>query len=176
MHPKTRISFVLAALFISLPLFAAEPSAAPAVAASTTNLLKPFTQTKAWEFEINEDAKGTMKTENGAIALAVNKVDGVDWHVQLYQAGIDLNEGKDYLVTFKARADAKRAALVYAGVNEEDFHSVGLDEPFDLTPAWTEYKFTFKAEGVVPKNNRLGFIVGQQTGTVYIKDLVLSAK
>jgi hypothetical protein len=146
-------------------------------AATTTlkNLLAPTAQANAWQFEENDDAKGTLKIEDGAVALAASKVDGTDWHVQAYQTGIGLVNGKDYTVTFQARASAKRNAQIYVGVNEDDYHAVGLDEMIVLAPDWKKFSFTFKADGAATKNNRLGFLVGQEVGTVWIKDLALVA-
>jgi hypothetical protein len=149
----------------------------PAAVEAVKNLLAPTAQLTAWQFEEIDDAKGTMKAEAGALALTASKIDGTEWHVQAYQAGLELANGTEYTVTFKARASAKRTAQVYAGVNEDDYHAVGLDEVITLAPEWKDFKFTFKADGVAARhNNRLGFLVGQETGTVWIKDLVLVAK
>lgn len=160
------------------PLVLALCASTPLVAADATkNLLAPTVKTTAWQFEETDGAKGSLKADGDALALAAAKVDGTEWHVQAYQAGLDLVNGKDYVVTFKARASAKRSAQIYVGVNEDDYHAVGLDEVVELTPEWKTFAFTFKADCVAPKaNNRLGFLIGQEVGAVWIKDLTLAAK
>lgn len=179
LHPVTSSLVCAFALAIAVRSHAADPlppTPAPAPTSAVKNMLSPTSDVKAWQFELNEDATGTIKADDGAIALAATKVDGTDWHVQAYQTGVEFKDAKEYVVTFKAKASTKRSAQLYAGVNEDDYHSIGLDELIDLTPAWQDFKFTFKADGTAGKNNRLGFIIGQDTGTVYIKDLVLTAK
>jgi hypothetical protein len=153
-------------------------ASSPLVAADTAkNLLAPTAKIAAWQFEETDDAKGSIKTDGDALAIAAAKIDGTEWHVQAYQAGLDLADGKDYVVTFKARASAKRSTQIYVGVNEDDYHAIGLDEVLELTPEWKTFTFTFKADGVAPKaNNRLGFLVGQEVGAVWIKELTLTAK
>lgn len=166
-----RLSFV--GFFASLALAALLPAATEAA----KNLLAPTAQLTAWQFEEADDAKGSLKTEENAVVVTASKVDGTDWHVQAYQFGFELSNGKEYVVTFQAKASAKRSAQVYVGVNEDDYHSVGLDEMFAVTPEWKNFKFTFTAAEVAAKgNNRLGFLVGQEVGTVWIKDLTLVAK
>ncbi len=97
--------------------------------------------------------------------------------MQAYQAGLELANGQQYTVAFQARASAKRDAQVYVGVNDDDYHAVGLDEVIALTPEWKKFQFTFQAETAAPKNNnRLGFLVGQEVGTVWIKDVTLLKK
>ena len=139
-------------------------------------LLKPTADLKSWQFEETDGAKGAVKVDDGAFALTATKVDYTDWHVQAFQAGLDLGEGKEYVLSFAARSSVKRVAQVYVGINEDDYHAVGLDEVLSLSSEWKSFTFTFKAEGVAAKNNRLGFIVGQETGTVWLKDVTLAPK
>ncbi len=154
----------------------AVPASQAATAPVAGNLLGPTADVKSWKFELTEDGGGAIKSEDGAIAFVVTKVDGTDWHVQAFQTGLDLKAGMEYVLTFRIRASAKRTVQIYAGVNEDDYHPVGLDEVIELTTEWQDLKFTFKADDVAPKNNRLGFLVGQDPGTVWVKDLVLRAK
>lgn len=155
----------------------AEKSAeAPKPAPAAANLAKPAADPKSWQFEEFEEAVGVMKPDGDAISFVTKKVDGTDWHVQAIQAGLELKEGKNYAITFKARSVPKRTIQAYAGVNEDDYHAIGLDDAIDLGPEWREITLTFKAEGVVPKNNRFGLLLGQETGTVWVKDLAIVAK
>jgi len=176
------VTFLLTAAFAvaSTPATVAAPAASPAspttVTAAPKNLLKPTAKVGNWQFEQLEDAAGTIATEGDALAVTVTKVDGTEWHLQAFQPGLDLKEGRTYVVTFKARAAAQRPAQIYAGVNEDDYHPIGLDEVIDLTPAWRDLTFTFTADSVAAKNNRLGFSLGQEKGTVWLKDVTLAEK
>ncbi|HTZ21602.1 MAG TPA: carbohydrate binding domain-containing protein [Opitutaceae bacterium] len=176
------VTFLLTAAIATAetPATAAAPVAAPAnpaaVTAAPKNLLKPTAKVENWQFEQLEEAAGTIATADDALAITVTKVDGTEWHLQAFQPGLDLKEGQTYVVTFKARAAAKRAAQIYAGVNEDDYHPIGLDEVIDLAPAWHDFTFTFTADSVAAKNNRLGFSLGQEKGPVWLKDVTLTEK
>lgn len=165
--PRSKIS-LLVFTCLAVAAFAADVS---------LSMLKPTAKVENWELEQHDGAKANVKTDGDAIAVTVDEITGTDWNVQLIQAGLELKEGKTYEIRFKAKASVPRAIQVYAGVAEDDFHAVGLDEFLNLTKDWTEYKSTFKAESVAAKNNnRLGFLLGQEKGTVWLKDVSLVAK
>jgi hypothetical protein len=167
---KTSFSKVMVVVLTGLAVtaFAAE---------ATKNFLKPTAKVDSWAFEQHDGAKAAVKIENDAIAVTVEEITGTEWHVQLIQPGLALQEGKPYEVSFKAKASARRAIQVYAGVAEDDYHAIGLDELLTINTSWTEHKITFTAETVAAKaNNRLGFLLGQDKGTVWLKDVVLAAK
>lgn len=159
---------VLALTCLSLVAFAAD---------ALPSLLKPTAKLENWELEQHDGAKATVRVDDDAIAVTVEAITATDWNIQLIQAGLELKEGKTYEVKFKAKASLFRPIQVYAGVTEDDFHAVGLDELLTLTKEWAEHKITFKAENVGAKNsNRLGFLLGQEKGTVWLRDVTLVAK
>ena len=41
---------------------------------------------------------------------------------------------------------------------------------------WRDFKFTFKAEGIAAKNNRLGLLSGPEKVPVWLKDVTLVEK
>ncbi len=156
--------------------FLASLSLTAVAAEAPKNLLKSTSQVDHWQFEQIDDAKAAIAVEGDALVVTVTAVDGTDWHVQVNQPGLDLKNGRTYVVTFKARAAAKRSAQVYAGVNEDDYHAIGLDEVIELTPDWKDFTFTFNAADTAAKNNRLGFLLGQEKGAVQLRDVVLVEK
>ena len=140
------------------------------------NLLKPTNKPDSWQFEQHETAKGTIAADDDAIVFDVTASDGTDWHVQAYQVGLDLKDGKEYVLTFKAKASADRSVGVAAGINQDDWHAIGLQENTDLTKEWKEIKFEFKADQTVDKKNRVGISMGNEKGKVWVKDMMLTMK
>jgi hypothetical protein len=140
------------------------------------NLLKPTNKTDSWRFEQHDAAKGSIAAADDAILLTTTETDGTDWHVQAYQTGLDLKDGKEYVVTFKAKASGDRAVGFNAMIDQEDWHDVGLSENIDLGKDWKDYKYEFKADQTVANKNRIGFKLGVDKGQVWVKDLVLSEK
>jgi len=140
------------------------------------NLAKPSKDLATWRLEQHETAKADIAAADDGIVVEVKETTGTDWHVQVVQTNLDLAEGKDYTLTFKAKASADRAVPVNAMIDQDDWHAIGLSESADLTTDWKDFKYEFKAEGIVKDKNRISFILGSDKGKVWIKDLVLVAK
>ncbi len=101
----------------------------------------------------------------------VTQVDDTDWHVQAHVTGLNFKEGNTYTVSFRAKADAPRSLPVGAGLDEADWHGIGLGAAAALTTDWQTFHYTFQAQGVVPDHGRVAFTLGGKTGTVWIEDL-----
>ena len=148
-------------------IFAAEPA---------KNLLKPTNKVESWQFEQHESAKGAVSVDAEAIVFDVTESDGTDWHVQAEQVGLDLKDGKTYVVTFKAKASAVRAVVLGAAINQDDWHSIGLSESVELTKDWKDYSYEFKADQTVASKNRIGLSFGTEKGKVWVKEMMLTEK
>ena len=141
------------------------------------NLLAPTNKVESWRFEQHEQGKGAMKADGDAIALTTTETDGTEWHVQAGRPELDLKEGKEYSLSFKAKANGERAIQLNAMIDQDDWHSIGLQENVDLTKEWKDCQYTFKAEGVAPmKKNRITLVLGNEKGTVWVKEMVLAEK
>jgi hypothetical protein len=153
-------------------------TAGVALAAEKANLLKPTTKIDSWRFEQHEQGKGTIKAaDDGAIEFDVTNADGEAWHVQAVQAGLDLKDGKEYTLHYKAKADPGRSIQVNAMIDADDWHTVGLQEDVELGKGWKDYSSTFTAENVnKEKKNRVSFVLGGEKGKVWVKDVTLTEK
>jgi hypothetical protein len=140
------------------------------------NLLKPTNKVESWRFEQHEGGKGEIKVDGDAIKFTVKESDGTDWHVQAVQTDLDLKEGKEYTVKFKAKASTDRSVGVHAGIDQEDWHQIGLGDSAYLTKEFKDQSFTFTATGVVAKKNRIAIVLGLDKGDVWIKDMTLTEK
>jgi lysophospholipase L1-like esterase len=136
-------------------------------------LLKPTNSLDSWNFEEHVDGKGTIKVDGENIVFETTKLGSENWHVQAYQLELDLKEGATYELSFKASSPQSRRMSVTAGIGEEDWHSIGLFEEIFLDKKHREYKFTFTASDVKPKNNRLGFVLGDEVGSVMVSEMSL---
>lgn len=172
-RPLFSASFVA---FAAVAMTCAVGLALDAPKADAKNLLKPTNKPESWRFEQHEAGKGAAAADGDAIAFDVTAVDGTDWHVQAYQIDLPLKDGKEYVVTFKAKASADRSVRLNAGIDQDDWHMIGLDEEVNLTKDWKEYKHEFKADQTVANKNRVGFQLGQEKGKVWVKELVLAEK
>lgn len=138
------------------------------------NLLKPTNKVESWRFEMAESAKGAVKVADDTVVFSVTETTGTDWHVQAVQADLDLIEGKEYTLTFKAKADAARSIGVNAMIDLDDWHQIGLGEEVFLGKEFDTFKYTFRAENVLSKKNRISMVLGGSKGTVTIKEMTLT--
>lgn len=140
------------------------------------NMLKATNKTESWRLEQHDGGKGEMKVDGDAIKFSVTAVDGTDWHVQAIQTDLDLKEGKEYIVKFKAKASEDRSVGVHAGIDQEDWHQIGLGDSAYLSKEFKEHTFTFTATGIVAKKNRIAIVMGLDKGDVWIKEMTLTEK
>jgi hypothetical protein len=146
-------------------------------AAEKVNLAKPAGKAESWRLEQHEGGKGTLKIDGDAAVFQTTETSTESWHVQATMSGFDFKEGKDYEVSFKAKADPARTIHLNAMIDKDDWHPIGLSEDIDMTKEWKDYKFTFKAEGVATESkNRISFMLGADKGTLSIKDLTITEK
>jgi hypothetical protein len=159
-------------LAISLLLFC--PLAA--FAEDAKNLLKPVNKAESWRFEEHEGAQGSLKITDDAAVFNASKLTGTNWHIQAFQTNLDLNEGKEYTVKLKMSSSQSRRLSLVATIDTEDWHEIGLHEEVSVGKEAKTYEFTFRASGVVAKKNRIGFVLGDETGDLIVKEMTLTEK
>lgn len=148
-----------------------------AFAADKANLLKPTNKLDTWRLEQHEQGKATAAVDGDAIAFDVTTPGAESWHVQVNIPNLDLKEGKEYTLTYQAKADPARTVTVNAMIDVDPWSQIGLSEDVELTKEWKTFTSTFKAEGVnAEKKNRVGFIIGAEKGKVWFKDVTLTEK
>lgn len=146
-------------------------------AAAPMNLFKPVAKEESWRFEQHEGGKGKLQVSDESVTLTSTEIDGTDWHIQAYQIGLDLKDNASYTISFEAKSPERRAVIVVAGVDQDDYHEIGLhEEIFATSVEFKKYEFTFSASGTAAGKNRVGFVLGTETGSITIKNLQLVKK
>jgi hypothetical protein len=139
--------------------------------------------TGAWRLENQAPADGTTIFVGGAAAppgiasrvahIDVKKVTDVNWHVQLLQDGLDLQQAETYTLSFWGRSDRVRPLTVTTTLDRPDWHWVGPAHKFTLGPDWRKLTATFTVAHTVKNHSRVSFQVGDQTGVVELADVTL---
>ena len=140
------------------------------------NLLSPTAKAESWTYETAQGGEGTMKVVDDTVVFQTTKTTGENWHVQAYQGGIDLEEGAEYAVRFKMKSPDNCMVVLLGLINQSDWHEIGLNEEVRPDASFRDYEYTFTARDVVKGNNRVGFELGTDKGTVVIKDVSLTKK
>jgi hypothetical protein len=147
-----------------------------AFADDAKNLLKPVNKAESWRLEQHEGAQATLKAGDDAVVIDATKLTGTNWHIQAFQVDLDLKEGKEYTLKVKLAASHPRKVLLIAGIDKEDWHEIGLHEDLSVEKEARSFDFTFRATGVVAGKNRIGFVLGDETGDLIVKDMSLTEK
>lgn len=138
------------------------------------NLVTSAADPTSWVVEQhNPGSAASLSAAGDALLADVTAVDGTAWHVQIDQVGLDLHDGETYTLSFRAKADSPRTMDVYAGLDQADWHHVGLDTSANLTTDWQTFKFTFDAAQTAPNHNRVTFVLGDKAGQVWLSDVQL---
>jgi hypothetical protein len=85
----------------------------------------------------------------------------------------DPDAGSTYTVRFRAKADAPRRMFLGRFIDEPDWHAIGLSKEVSLTEEWQDYQYEFQAKELTAENT-IQFIIGDQTGTVWIGDFTIT--
>lgn len=140
------------------------------------NLLSPTANAKSWRFETKDGGEGTMNVVDDTLVFKTTQTTGTNWHVQAYQGGVDLENGSEYVVRFKMKSPDNCLVVLLGLINQEDWHEIGLNEEVRPGAEFKDFEFTFTARDVVKGNNRIGFELGTDKGTVVVKELSVTKK
>lgn len=80
-----------------------------------------------------------------AVKLEVAKPGRESWHLQFNQAGVRLQAGKAYTLSFWAKANATRTIAVAVSQAHESWLNLGLSANPKLGAEWQELRFVFNA-------------------------------
>ena len=137
--------------------------------------------TRHWKLEVHPGAAATVQTPKEVLPPSGEKVARIEvktpgkqnWHIQFNQSGLDLVDGQAYTVSFWAKANRKRILTVNAGLDKEDWHSIGLSGRRNLDTEWSRFTLVFTAQRPLKQHNRLTFVVGDEAGAVDLAGLSL---
>jgi len=138
-----------------------------------TELLLPTNDLKSWNFAPAFPDQFKSTVDGNAIRLDVGKVEGDAWRTNFSQSSLLVEEGKSYVLSFKAKADKARIVTAILQNFGGDWHSVGLAQDVNLTTDWQTFSYPFTASGLTPDGTALFIHIGQQTGTTWFSDFSL---
>lgn len=135
-------------------------------------------QTKwTWENHSNGDVVFEALPATGQSASELHTIvrsnPGPAWHVQAHLPGLNLVNGKTYTVEFEGKADRSLAVNIDARLDVSDWRFLGLGGSASLTPEWKRYALSFTATDSVPDHARIGFVLGDIRGELWVRGLTL---
>ncbi len=95
---------------------------------------------------------------------------GNPWNVNLGQV-LQINQGKTYQLSFKAKSNRNRTMVAGIGLNETPF--TNSSESINLTTEWQTYELILPASNFGGSNSRVFFDMGADIGQVIIDEVSL---
>jgi hypothetical protein len=138
-------------------------------------MLRPTTDPSAWTWYQFSPATGTMTPDGDAIRCNIATLDATNiGNVQLYQVGPVIENGRAYRIHFAAKADKDRVMKLDGSLNHMHYDHIGIQQSVPLSKDWQTFDYVFVGENADGQPDRLPtFVLGQTTGTVWIKDVTL---
>ena len=95
------------------------------------------------------------------------------WDVNLFQK-LAITEGATYQLSFRAKSDRTRTMIAGIGLNEEPYTNVS--QLVNLSISWQKFNLELAASNFGRTNSRVFFDMGDDTGWIYLDDVVLELK
>lgn len=132
-----------------------------------------------WLFQVQSGAAGILNQDltdkQDGIASAkvdITQASSSKYLVQFYQPNLSLVSGKDYTLTFWAKASAPRSGEVVLQQTGSPYTSY-FRQSFDLTTSWQQFSFNHLAT-TTDSDTALRFNLAEATGQVWLDNIVLS--
>ncbi len=146
----------------------------PKVTDMASRSVEEIDWTSGWYPNSFEASVGEMSIEQGVLRLTTIKAGEQDWHVQALQGHVNFQDHQEYVLRFEASSPESRSAKVEASLNEDNFRDIGLRALFKTTPEYKPYEFRFRATNL-GSTHRICFLLGEELGTLFIKNMSLEA-
>ena len=129
---------------------------------------------KNWNLEQHSGCKASLSHTRykgkDALRININKADDTEWHLQLNQGDIAVEEGKYYTVTFDAAADKPRRISCGVSQAHSPWNNLGLSQQVELTDNWKTFRYGFVAKAD-DDNTRISFSFGTNNVPLYISNV-----
>ena len=121
-------------------------------------------------------------SEDNAFAITIYNTGDEDWHVQLYQDGVNLVQGHFYRIAFKAKSSKKRTikcTISHNGSNDDNWEPYFDHIEAELDSEYQTFTKDFEMTADSDPASRLDFALGKMTvpiseeHSIFIDDITL---
>jgi len=127
----------------------------------------------AWTFTALWPAQATAAVENGEFAVSISHGGTNVWDINVGQAGLLIENGKRYIVSFDAYAAAPRQISALVGKNAAPWTVYSGSQVISLTTTKKTYTYSFTMNFQTDSQARLGFDLGGSPIDVVFDNIML---
>jgi hypothetical protein len=138
-------------------------------------LLRNAGEAASWVVQDTNGVTSKLERVEGGLRWSADRAGTELWHLQIFQTGLPLEDGKTYTVTLEARLGkgSQQDVEVSAMLDQADWHNVGLTKTAILGPDYRTFEWSFRAENVVQGHGRLNISLRNEPGVVELRSVRL---
>lgn len=129
------------------------------------NLLEngTFESLSGWRREAYSPGEATFSEEDGEAKISITSIGDADWNIQLFQHGVEIEQGTAYEVSFDARSTVDRPLRVQIQRNgeEDDIWTEYFDETVSLNDSMQTFEYSFEMTEESDLSSKFGFALGK---------------
>ncbi len=129
---------------------------------------------EGWIFQIYSPAVANMEVVNGESSVSISNGGINPWDIYLGQAGLTIEQGKSYTVSFDAYASGTREIAAFVGLNADPWTVYSGENKFILSDRRNTFDYSFSMENPSDTDARFGFDLGGSLENVIIDNVFLS--
>ncbi|MCZ0704291.1 LPXTG-motif cell wall-anchored protein [Natronobacillus azotifigens] len=122
-----------------------------------------FDSLSGWRREAYNPAKATFSEEDGQAKVSITNIGDADWNIQLFQTGVEIEQGETYEVSFDAKSTLDRPLRVQVQRNgeEDDIWTGYSDQTVTLTEELQTFTYSFEMSEPTDLSSKFGFALGK---------------
>ncbi len=128
-----------------------------------------------WSLSNAMDAIASGSTSGSQLHLSISNGGSDAWNVQYEQGDIAIEAGKEYILSFSARAQSSRSVDVIVEKDGSPWTSYSSQVTYAISSSWDTYTETFTA-GYTDANARLVINAGGSSSDLYFDNISLTEK
>jgi hypothetical protein len=124
-----------------------------------------------YEATYTQDAS-TSATGDASVRIDITQTQGTDWQIEIENGPIEVISGKDYTLSFWAKADRERPIGTWVQQDHDPWEGYLYFSDVNLTTEWQHFEVAANASGS-DSSAILVFGLGQALGKVWLDDVQL---
>jgi hypothetical protein len=127
-----------------------------------------------WLLFVDPSATANGSVQNGEYAVSITNGSTVDWHIQLIQSNLLIENGKSYSLLFEAYAASPRQIAFYIRKASAPHTAYSGYQTFALTASKQDFSFTFKMNDPTDSKADFSFVLGISNVDVFFDNITLT--
>ncbi len=127
-----------------------------------------------WIFNAFSPAQASAAVENGELSISISNGGVYTWDIFVGQAGVTMEQGKEYTLSFDAYATGARNIFAFVGKNSSPWNVYSGNKSISLSTKRQTYSLSFIMNDPTDRAARVGFDIGASKEDIVLDNVFLS--